>query len=291
MCSPRFGSDEVPDTIMEESAYILVDHHMSQYRNRAVQVIDHRRRHKDCKLPENCLVRIKKVGSCATLIADCILNAKTSRLSVHERNEAIELLYGPIVYDTLNLVPAKTTELDTDVVEQIEYLLDITDTQRTDMYNSLRNTTLDYISLDPYDLLLRDLEMVTDARGRYKIPMAVVPMSAEDYTQMPNINACMAEFHETYDGIMLMIMGQDIQNGELIRDFVIANFQLDCNKHFDMLIDRLIGEPSLGILGVVMSIDMGCLAKLGAHSIKTSRNEFMPIVQQFLDDISIQENT
>lgn len=274
---------------MEQSSYILVDHHFSQYQNQAVQVIDHRNRKKNCTLPKDCLIRITKAGSCATLIADCIINAKNSRLKVIERNEAIELLYGPIVYDTLNLAPTKTTSLDKKIIEQIEYLLDVNDKERYDLYMNLRSTTLDYISFDTYNLLHRDLEIVSDIYGFYKIPIAVVPMSAEEYTQMPDINKNIDKFHKTYNCIMLIIMGHEIQDGELIRDFVIANFDVKCNKHFDMLIERIIGEPSLGVLGVVMSIDMGCLSKQGTHSLNVSRKEFLPIVQTFLDDLSIEQ--
>lgn len=121
-------------------------------------MIDHRPFDKNSNLPSDCKINIKTVGSCATLIAENIINE--NMISI----DCMQLLYGTIVLDTVNFSKEadKARPLDIEIVEKIEKILKIDDPvlNRLKLFDDLVKARSDVNSLNSLQILSKDLKII-----------------------------------------------------------------------------------------------------------------------------------
>lgn len=276
--------DEIPAGRLNGSCHILVDHHVSPYRQTVKQVFDHRPLDKRSHFTDDCIVRIEEVGSCATLIADYILQSEHT-LDRDDELQVLSLLYAPIVLDTINFDPVKTKPLDILVTDKIVQLLNTTDDDRKQLFRGLQAAQFGVDSLTAYDLLARDLKVITDPTGQHRIPIASMPITVRQFMQMPDIVNGVTDFHRKHNSLMSIVLGRELVDDKIQRDFLVVNCDSGSTRPLDTIVSRLIAEPSLEI-GTVRPVSVAaCSAKMGALTMKISRKQILPIVQKYLDEL------
>lgn len=278
--------DEISDAVLNGSCHILVDHHVSPYRKTVKQVFDHRPLDKHSHFTDDCIVRIEEVGSCSTLIADYILQSEHT-LDRDDELQVLNLLYGPIVLDTINFDPIKTKPLDILVMDKIVQLLNATDTHREQLFRGLQAAQFGVESLTVYDLLERDLKVVVDPSGRHKIPIASMPVSVRQFTQMPDIANSVTDFHRKHNSFVIVVLGRELVDDKIQRDFLVLNCSSGSNSKLDTIVSRLRAEPSLEIDTLTPVDIVGCSAIMGTLPMKISRKQILPIIQKYLDELQL----
>jgi inorganic pyrophosphatase/exopolyphosphatase len=173
--------DEI-DLIKNVENLILVDHHVSPYHEKVISVIDHRPYDENSMLDEECAMMIDEVGSCATLVADTI----KSDLGRSIDREILELLYGPIVLDTINFSKEakKVKELDIEMAAMIESILGIENSNETRKKNFdvLVEARADVSSLDSLQILSKDLKIISSPSKSVRV--AIPGVHVFEYPEM-----------------------------------------------------------------------------------------------------------
>ncbi|XP_037354067.1 exopolyphosphatase PRUNE1 isoform X2 [Talpa occidentalis] len=183
---------------------VLVDHHVLPRSDAAleeavVEVLDHRpieQRH--CP---PCQVTAELVGSCATLVAERILQGAPEILD----RQTAALLHGTIILDCVNmdLKIGKATPKDHKYVEKLEALFpDLP--QRSDIFESLQKAKFDVSGLTTEQMLRKDQK--TLSRQGTKVAISAIYMDLEAFLQRPGL---MEELHAfcqalSYDALVAM---------------------------------------------------------------------------------------
>lgn len=163
---------------MQLSKVILVDHHIATASvnvHNIEEVIDHRPVTKT--LPPNARCIIDDVGSCATLIANIILQAECS----NECTDVLKFLHGPIVLDTVNFSVAadKTRPLDIAVNERIERALGLDISNRNRLFNELVKARNTVASLNSLQILSKDLKIISNEAETVTVAIPGFPISVQ----------------------------------------------------------------------------------------------------------------
>ncbi|XP_058450635.1 exopolyphosphatase PRUNE1 isoform X2 [Malaya genurostris] len=93
---------ELPEAMSNETKLILVDHHLSKYRQNVIGVIDHRPFDSYSNLNENVYKHIELVGSCASLVLRII-----DQSNVLKKNKADYISTLNLLYDYVKLEDAE----------------------------------------------------------------------------------------------------------------------------------------------------------------------------------------
>lgn len=202
------------------SNFILVDHHVSSWSSKVISVLDHRPFDPKSNLSEECFKDIQEVGSCATLVGDAIMrNVKENKEEQYK--EIFQLLYGPIVLDTINFNEAadKVRRLDKDVGGFIEKVLKIENisVERKRVYDELVFARADISSLNSLQLLSKDLKIISSDDGKVRIAIPGVPVL--DYITMENAEENVKKFALDEDLDVVVLMGM-VPVGDSIERFV-----------------------------------------------------------------------
>ncbi|XP_040143482.1 exopolyphosphatase PRUNE1 isoform X3 [Ictidomys tridecemlineatus] len=156
---------------------ILVDHHVLPKSDAAleeaiVEVLDHRPiEQKHCPL---CHVSVELVGSCATLVAERILQGAPEILD----RQTAALLHGTIILDCVNMdiKIGKATPKDNEYVEKLEALFpDLP--KRNDIFDSLQKAKFDVSGLTTEQILRKDQKTIH--RQGTKVAISAVYMDLE----------------------------------------------------------------------------------------------------------------
>lgn len=162
--------------------FILVDHHIATSlvsSDRVIQIFDHRPFDvKNAHISDECNVKIKDVGSCATMIADEI---RTLEGSFEKQEDVISFLRGPIVLDTINFSQAadKARPLDVEINREIEKLLDLNEGDRLKLFNDLVKVRSDVSSLSALQLLSKDLKVISNGDKSKVVALPGFPILVE----------------------------------------------------------------------------------------------------------------
>lgn len=165
----------------------LVDHHVLP-RSDAVledvvaEVLDHRPLEQTHRLP--CEVAVELVGSCATLVAERILQGAPEVLD----RQTAALLHGTIVLDCVNMDPkaGKATAKDRSCLERLEALFpDLP--PRPDVFAALQEAKFDVSGLTTEQLLRKDQKTLS-VRGT-RVAVSTVYMALEAFLQRPGLLA------------------------------------------------------------------------------------------------------
>ncbi|KAM5160908.1 exopolyphosphatase PRUNE1 isoform 3-T4 [Callospermophilus lateralis] len=156
---------------------ILVDHHVLPKSDAAleeaiVEVLDHRPiEQKHCPL---CHVSVELVGSCATLVAERILQGAPEILD----RQTAALLHGTIILDCVNMdiKIGKATPKDNEYVEKLEALFpDLP--KRNDIFDFLQKAKFDVSGLNTEQILRKDQKTIH--RQGTKVAISAVYMDLE----------------------------------------------------------------------------------------------------------------
>lgn len=154
--------------------FALVDHHVSEFRQKVISVLDHRPCNEKSNLNSDCYINIQEVGSCATLVSDAIRKDQSGDALKEHYQEVFRLLYGTIVLDTINFSEKadKVRPLDVENAEFIESFLNIEDVaqHRKALYDELVAARADVSSLNSLQLLSKDLKIISGVNGTVAIP-------------------------------------------------------------------------------------------------------------------------
>lgn len=201
--------------------FVLVDHHVSDdYRQKVIGVLDHRPFDPRSDLNRDCFVNIREVGSCATLIADAI------RKDFNKLDTEIgPLLYGPIVLDTINFSKdaGKVRPLDEEMASFIEKSQNSFDVQkrRKTTYDELVEARAHVEFLDSYQLLYKDLKMITSDNGRNRI--AIPGVHVFDWVTMPNAEKNLRKFATANYVDVVILMGLIPAGDSIERQLAVIN--------------------------------------------------------------------
>lgn len=138
-----------------------MDHHQpgsNLTKENIEEIIDHRPVTEP--LPTHAKSTIADVGSCATLIANIILNTNTS----NDIGDILKLLHGPIVLDTVNFSKEadKARPLDVSIVRRIETSLNINVSDRNQLFEQLVQARSDVSTLDSLQILSKDMKIISN---------------------------------------------------------------------------------------------------------------------------------
>ncbi|KAG8509227.1 Exopolyphosphatase PRUNE1 [Galemys pyrenaicus] len=199
---------------------VLVDHHVLPRSDAALEeavaeVLDHRpieQRH--CP---PCQVAVELVGSCATLVAERILQGAPEILD----RQVAALLHGTIVLDCVNMDPkvGKATPKDHKYVEKLEALFpDLP--PRGDIFQSLQTAKFDVSGLTTEQMLRKDQKSVSGQGAT--VAISAIYTDLEAFLQRPGLVADLHAFCQTlgFDALVAMTISFNSHN-EPVRQLAV----------------------------------------------------------------------
>lgn len=199
---------------------ILVDHHVlpkndSALEESVAEVIDHRPiEQKHCP---PCHVSVELVGSCATLVAERILQGAPEILD----RETAALLHGTIILDCVNmdLKIGKATLKDKEYVEKLEALFpDLP--ERNEIFDCLQKAKFDVSGLTTEQMLRKDQKVIY-TQG-VKAAISAVYMDLVAFLQRPNLLQDLSTFCQAHscDALVAMTIFFNVHN-EPVRQLAV----------------------------------------------------------------------
>lgn len=261
---------------------ILVDHHVSPYHEKVVSVLDHRPYDEKSMLNDECIVNIQEVGSCATLVLAAI-KTDVGIEDIKKEQSLLHFLYGPIILDTINYSKDadKVRELDFEMTEIIESALSIEDIESTrqDIFKSLVDARSDVSSLNSFQILSKDLKIVSNKNSTVKVAMP--GLDVFEYPVMNDAAENIKLFAEQENIDVVMFMGMKPVNNTVERHLAVIDIK---NKNlFDDII-KTIESMKNPDLELVLNDDIKFLDGkfYNQKNVKASRKQILPVIRDLL---------
>jgi len=256
---------------------VLVDHNALADKDvglndKVVEVIDHHVKERE---GENVL--IEPVGSCCTLVAEKIFSENRT----FDDKTTLNLIYKTILLDTVCLEEKakRVTPKDVKIIEAIEEK--IGKKNRKDVFDKVWRDKQKIDHLSPYQLLKRDLKMVTGKNDNVTVAMSSVPMLVQNFLKLENVEQDLKKFAKSK--FICIIMGIQIEDGLVKRDlFVYNSFEKDDTK--DMLkkvVNDLTEAKTPNLLLVKENHSFGEL--FVQENSAASRKQVLPLVKKTVD--------
>ncbi|XP_046277539.1 exopolyphosphatase PRUNE1 isoform X1 [Marmota monax] len=257
---------------------ILVDHHVLPKSDAAleeaiVEVLDHRPiEQKHCPL---CHVCVELVGSCATLVAERILQGAPEILD----RQTAALLHGTIILDCVNMdiKIGKATPKDNEYVEKLEALFpDLP--KRNDIFDFLQKAKFDVSGLTTEQILRKDQKTIY--RQGTKVAISAVYMDLEAFLQRPNLLADLSAFCQahSYDALVAMTIFFNAHN-EPVRQLAIFCPHVALRMMICEVLERSHSPPLK--LTPVPNTHPNLQAYLQGNT-QVSRKKLLPLLQEAL---------
>lgn len=259
---------------------VLVDHHVSQYHEKVISVVDHRPYDENSMLDEECAVNIDEVGSCATLVTE-IIKSDVGRNIV---KEILELLYGPIVLDTINFSKEakKVQELDIEMAEFIEDILRIQNPMETrkKLFDELVEARADVSSLDSLQILSKDLKIISNASKSVKV--AIPGVHVFEYPEMKNSEENLKIFAERENIDVVMLMGMKPIGNSVQRMIAVINIKNQALYDDILKTVKTMKNPELLL---VLNADINFMGGEFFHqgNVHASRKQILPVIKELLN--------
>lgn len=143
-----------------------------------MQIIDHRPIDPNAIFSDNCELTINEVGSCATLIANLIRSTGEPFINY---TDMLQMLYGPIILDTINFSSAadKARPLDVEIASEIENVLKLNANDRKQLFDELVRARSDVSSLSALQLLSKDLKIISNKSKSLVVAIPGYPLLVE----------------------------------------------------------------------------------------------------------------
>lgn len=275
--------DELQPQRIQNSEFILVDHHVSPFARQCVQIFDHRPYDTATEAPASCQSNLEQVGSCATLIAEVILRSGFAPIL----NEVLKLLHAAIVMDTVNfsIDAARATDKDHQIAEEIEQILCIDNSTelRLQLFRELAAAREDVSNLSSHQLLYKDMKIISNGISTIKIALPGYPINVQYFVRLPNAAQAVQSFAREVEAAVVLLIGMKIsEDGSVHRDIGLIN--ISNQQLFDAVLAKLLSsqEPNIN-LKEVKKCEFLNGKFYDQENIKATRKHILPLVKSVLD--------
>lgn len=273
-----------------------------------IEVIDHRPLTSNAISSADCIINMKMVGSCATLVADVIRTSETSS-SLSQYSDVLRLLHGAILLDTLNFSSSadKARPLDIEVFAEIERVISIDQNERDQLFRDLVEARRNVACLNAYQLLSKDLKVVSNKDDSTVVPICGFPMLVEVsfdgmHNQMDNIivfnnnfhsqkyiekndaYAAIKKFAESHKCDVVVLMGMmEVDVDSIRRDLAVIS--LSGGNLGKKIVETLshCKDPDLMLQEVASTRSFNGMVHYEQRNVKASRKQILPMVQDVLN--------
>jgi len=251
----------------------LIDHNklgtrQAAYTDTVKSIIDH---HADEGLYPDARPRIiEAVGSCATLIADILLNQAGIQLDT----AAATLLLGTILLDTVNLDPEakRTTPKDLAIVNR---LLTLTGADRTALFDKLQKEKFNVAALSSADLLRKDYKEWR--MGSSLVGVSSVLFSVSDWLKKDSSLAASLGAYATSRKLDVLIAMNAYTEPQFSRELVI--YCPDQAKRQALL--NFLTTADLGLEPLAAEQNEPAMKLFSQSNLAYSRKKLQPILEGF----------
>ncbi|XP_061112029.1 exopolyphosphatase PRUNE1-like [Conger conger] len=266
-------------------ALTLVDHNVlpstdSDLEGAVVEVIDH---HLQERVPSpSCPVTIETVGSCATLVAERIVQKAPEIVD----GQVALLLYGSIILDCVNMAPeaGKVTPKDSQYARLLESLCPALP-PRTPLFQALHSAKLDISGLTTEQMLLKDMKAVSG--GDLKLAVSVVYTTLDAFLQRRGLQQELCEFcHKHRFNLLVAMTISFSQSNEPFRQLAVYSSSSLYREEVSRALEQA-QTPSLS-LAPVSSPYADVRAYLQRNTL-ASRKKLLPLLKDFLRDRELRE--
>ena len=292
--------DEI-DLASIADSFALVDHHVSEYRDKVISVLDHRPFDKTSVLNNNCFKNIQEVGSCASLVVDAIRKDVNVDAIKNEYSDVLKLCYGAIVLDTINfsVEAEKVRPLDIATGEFVESLLGIEDVlkHRKDLFKELVTARADVSTLDSLQILSKDLKIISSNNGNVRV--AIPGVDVFGYILMENAEVNVKIFSERFNIDVVVLMGMAPKGNTVERFMGIINiknralfdgvsqvkliFIITYDGDFFKMIEAVETMQNPPLLLEPKPADFMGGKFYAQGNVKASRKQILPVIKQILN--------
>ncbi|XP_053659180.1 exopolyphosphatase PRUNE1 [Anopheles marshallii] len=267
---------------------ILVDHHVTKLEQSVIGIVDHRPIESNARFNANAFRTIELVGSCATLVGREIFNQEPIAKLPEGYTAAMDLLYGAIVLDTVNFSQQadKAKPLDYEIAAKIETYRNIREenrlTHREQLFQSLVQARSDVSELNAYQLLLKDLKIISQNNRIVSVPG--FPMAVQNYIQLPDQMEHLVRFATNTGSNVVILLGLKVlPDGSVRRDVGIV--PVDDEQLAEKIVTAIKAckEMNFELEELPTSDVKGKFFQ--QHNLKASRKQLMPIVKSVLSTL------
>lgn len=197
---------------------------------------------------------------------------------------------APIILDTGNFSKQadKARDLDYDMAALIESCLSIQNISeyRFNLFNELICARSNVSALSSYQLLLKDMKIVSNKNGTKIVAIPGYPMLVSEYIKLENVEENLHKFMENYKADVIILVGLKMTGEKVERDICIINGK--DQQLFDVILKNLIlsQDPDFGF--EEHSPDdklMGLGLYYKQNNVKMSRKQILPVVKKCLEGI------
>jgi len=272
---------------------ILVDHHLihpNKFNEIVIEIFDHHTFRADAiPLKEPSAIQIENVGSCATLVAEKLLNASKSTFQMTE--EIAYLLTGPILFDTLNFssTAGKTTEKDRLIYKALrEFRSANIDDQQ--LYRNLRRSAADITGMSIQDILQKDVKQVSGPHIRLVISSLPSDYTVEKFIGQLKTMKDLDEFlagYDNADGVIILSLETDDDQAKRQLGFYVK--QYENLPPINEYIQR--EEHGLELRERGIPINQARLKLFEQRNAQASRKQVLPVIEQFAKEFVPQNSS
>uniref|UniRef100_A0A8C6UD71 Prune exopolyphosphatase n=1 Tax=Neogobius melanostomus TaxID=47308 RepID=A0A8C6UD71_9GOBI len=255
----------------------LVDHNVlpdsdSDLEGAVVEVIDH---HKLERVTSCCPVAVEPVGSCATLVAERVLQGAPQLLD----SVVGTLLYGTVLVDCVDMSPdaGKVTPKDSEVLLKLEASVQ-TLPQRSELFKELQLAKFDVSGLDSEQMLMKDLKSVSGPDMSLGISVLYLPL--QDFLVRPGVEAELSAFSQTmgYDSLLLMSISFT-ESQQPIRELGVFSLRQPIREQVSLYLEHA-HNPNLELRPI--SCSHPHVSAFHQGNTAASRKKLLPLLKDFL---------
>lgn len=254
----------------------LVDHNVlpdsdSDLEGAVVEVIDH---HK-LERVTSCPVTVEPVGSCATLVAERVLQGAPQLLDT----QIGTLLYGTILVDCVDMAPeaGKVTPKDSEVLLKLETTVQ-TLPQRSALFKELHQAKFNVSGLDTEQMLMKDLKSVSGPDLNLGISIIYLPL--QDFLIRPDLEAELSAFCQTMGFDLLLLMSISFsETQQPIRELGVFSLSQPIREQVSLHMEQA-ENPALDLRPI--SCVHPHIAAFHQGNAVASRKKLLPLVKDFL---------
>nr|XP_057908709.1 exopolyphosphatase PRUNE1 isoform X2 [Doryrhamphus excisus] len=251
----------------------LVDHNIlpsldSDLEGAVVEVIDHHLLEREPH--PSCPVTVEMVGSCATLVTECLIQKAPEILD----QQLAQLLYATILTDCVNMAPAagKVTPKDSQYTAALEARFPSMP-PRGALFQALHNAKFDVSGLSTEQMLLKDMKSLSES---LYIAVSVLYLPLE----RAELDLELSQFCHKFGFELLVLMSISFTEGnEPIRELALFSHSVPCREQLSQYLEQA-GNPALNLCPI-SSPHPHITAYHQGNSL-ASRKKLLPLIKDFL---------
>lgn len=237
-----------------------------------VEVIDHHLLERDSS--PSCPVTVEKVGSCATLVTERIIETAPEILD----QQVAQLLYAAVVLDCVNMAPSagKVTPKDSRLAAALEARFPALPA-RGALFQMLQDAKFDVSGLNTEQMLLKDMKAVS---GSLNVAVSVLYIPLEDFLQRAGLEAELSGFCLKFGFDLLLLMTISFsESSELIRELAVFSHSTACRQQVTHYLEQA-RSPALNLCPI--SSPRPHITAYQQGNSLASRKKLLPLVKDFL---------